>query len=346
MMSLLIDGIIFSLQRHGGISVYFRQLIERIRRDSMRAEVTFDGALQQDISFAEGDELSLVMRTPRVAERYRRCRITSTTNASVFHSTYYRRPDHRAIPTVVTVYDFTYERCDSGLRRFVHSAQKFAAIREAQAIVCISQSTLDDLQELVGVRPGQQTHVIHLGVSEEFRPIETAPAKRPFMLFVGQRGGYKNFRLAVEALQLLPHLELWCVGGGGLMPSELSGVPEDIRSRVVHVGFVSDSALNELYNRAVCLVYPSSYEGFGIPVVEAMRSGCPVVSTRCKAILEVGLDALTVAESTSADLARCVQQTLDPKYRLGQVNRGFAVAERYSWERCYQETVQVYSQFK
>jgi mannosyltransferase len=89
-------------------------------------------------------------------------------------------------------------------------------------------------------------------------------------------------------MELLPDFELHCVGGGPLQPSELAGIPDSVIRRVRHVGFVDDETLNELYNQAVCLLYPSSYEGFGIPVVEAMRAGCPVVSVACKAVMEVG----------------------------------------------------------
>jgi len=342
-MNVVLDGIIFSLQRHGGISVYLRELIMRLRRDEVPSLLTLDGTLQQTAPLA-GKALKTIARTARPFERYRLCRVPVANTATVFHSSYYRRPTDRSIASVVTVHDFIYERCVGAARRWVHSAQKFAAIREARALICVSEATLDDLHELVGVLPGQQVYVIHNGVSETFRPLTLPPSVTPFVLFVGQRTGYKNFRLALNALAKMPSIELRCVGGGNFQASELTSVSPEVRQRVRYFNFVSDEMLNELYNQAVCLVYPSKYEGFGIPVLEAMRAGCPVVSIRCKAVLEVGKDALTVADADASDLSRCIELVMTPEYRSERILRGFAVSERFSWEKCYFETTKIYDQ--
>jgi mannosyltransferase len=260
----------------------------------------------------------------------------------VFHSSYYRRPDARGVPTVVTVHDFIYERFSRGPRRWVHTWQKHAAIRAAHAIICVSNATRDDLLTYVGVGRGQSVHVIPNGVSACFRPIGSAPPVRPFVLFVGARGGYKNFGLAVRALAWLPDVELHCVGGGGLRPDELRGVPEPLARRVRHLGQVDDETLNRLYNQAVCLVYPSRYEGFGIPVAEAMRAGCPVASVACKAVLEVGGDALAVAEAAEPDaLAAAIARTMSAE-RAVLVERGLARGRRYSWDTTHAATLDVY----
>ncbi len=196
--------------------------------------------------------------------------------------------------TVVTVHDFVYERYMNGPKKWVHVIQKNAAIRAAQAIICVSESTKQDLLHFVGINPDQSIHVIYNGVSDIFQPLDIVLSNSPFILFVGQRGGYKNFNRLLDAMPYLPDYELHCVGGGAFRSDELKGISETVVRRVRHLGFVTDEVLNVLYNRAVCLAYPSSYEGFGIPVIEAMKAGCPVVSVDCKAVLEVGRDALSV----------------------------------------------------
>jgi mannosyltransferase len=339
--SLALDGIVFSLQRHGGISVYFRQLMSRLSRDGIDTDLTWHEPALQDRP-VESQSLRVHPQPQRRFERYRRC--LTPAKAAVFHSTYYRKPVVKGLPTVVTVHDFAYERCNSGPRLWVHSAQKNAAIRAAQTVICISEATRQDLLEFVGEVPGQVVHVIHNGVADDFKPVSAAPAEKPFMLFVGQRGGYKNFKLALDTLALIPDLDLHCVGGGEMAARELASLPSSVCHRVHHLGTVSDRELNLLYNQAVCLFYPSIYEGFGIPVIEAMRAGCPVVSSPCRAILEVGLHALTVVPATDAHAAAAGVLGLrdDRERRLQIVEAGIAVASRYSWEKTYQQTLSAY----
>lgn len=336
-----LDGIIFSLQRHGGITVYFRQLLNVLASQAgVTAELSLESPFLQKVDDLPAGLLTTV-RPARQLERFRACRVP--TAAMVFHSSYYRLPDRRTVPSVVTVHDFIYERFRRGPQRWAHVQQKHAAIRAAQAVICISESTRQDLMEWVGETPGQTVHVIHNGVAELFRPLALTPSPQPFMLFVGERGGYKNFRLVLEAMQHLPDLALHCIGGGPLNEAELAGVDVSVSSRVRHLGFVTDEALNESYNRAACLVYPSSYEGFGIPVIEAMRAGCPVVCIDCKAVLEVGGDALQRAEAPEgAALAAAVSAVLNSGRRAACVQRGLAVAEAYSWQSTHERTLAVY----
>jgi mannosyltransferase len=171
---------------------------------------------------------------------------------------------------------------------------------------------------------------------------ELLKSARPYVLFVGTRGGYKNFTLALKALALLPELELHCVGGGALRAEELAEVPHPVRTRVRHLGHIDDETLNECYNGAICLLYPSSHEGFGIPVIEAMRAGCPVVSIPCKAILEVGGDALVVAAADAGAIAEAVDSVCSLSRRAKVVANGLSVARSYSWHTTHERTLQVY----
>jgi mannosyltransferase len=337
-----IDGIVFSIQAGGGISVYFSELIRHLRA---QADVTtrvdlFEPIKAQHGGAAEGSERTL--RRSRALERYRRCRIGHPI-PDVFHSSYYRRPSLKSLPTVVTVYDFIYERFSTGPRRWIHMAQKHAAIRAADAVICISEATKADLEQWVGLRSGQSVHVIPCGVGEAFRPVAgfSSPS-RPYILFVGARGGYKNFHLALKALALLPGLELHCVGGGALRLEELADVPDSVRRRVRHLGYIDDDGLNRCYNGAACLLYPSSHEGFGIPVIEAMRAGCPVVCIPCKAVLEVGGEALVIAAPEAAALAEAIDSVCGPTRRAMVQTDGLIVARRYSWHTTHDRTLQVY----
>lgn len=336
---ITIDGIVFSLQGHGGISVYFHTLLDYLKRQRVPATLTMEIPARQAVG-GGGEAMSVIRRRARWLERYRTCRVPQGT--SVFHSSYYRRPDGGNFPTAVTVHDFIYERFSSGPRRWVHTIQKHSAIRAAHAIICVSDATKQDLLEFVGVKNEQSIHVIHNGVSDIFRPLGLTQPAASYVLYVGQRAGYKNFPLALNALAFLPDFELYCVGGGALHSRELAGVPDLVARRVRHAGLVDEEALNSLYNQAACLVYPSTYEGFGIPVVEAMRAGCPVVSVACRAVMEVGRDALTIAEEPDPRaLADAILKTVSAD-RSFLIERGLSVARDYSWDKTHAQTLAVY----
>ena len=336
---ITIDGIVFSLQPHGGISVYFRHLLRYLAEG--RQNVTC--SLEEPTVASLGDSAvgaRVVRRPARTLERFRRCRVDD--QKGIFHSTFYRRPSNPVKATVVTVYDFIYERWERGPRLWVQREQKRTAIRAAQAVICISHATKNDLLELVGETPGQEIHVIPCGVGEAFHPLSLGPAPVPYVLFVGKRRGYKNFAQLAHAMVHLPELDIVCVGGEPTFMEEMNGIPDSVARRVRHVGLVSDEELNVMYGQAVCLVYTSLYEGFGIPVLEAMRAGCPVVSVDCAAVLEVGQDALNVVHDRDPrHMAEAIRRAASSD-RDFMVRRGLELAQGSSWDERHRHTLDVY----
>ena len=341
---IYIDGIITQLQRSGGISVYFNEIVKRLARDNVNFvfESYGNGNLLDGIA-SELSDGTWVQRSPRRLERYRRSPVTKS--ASVFHSTYYRVPQDPNVATVTTVHDFTYERMIGGLRTAVHRRQKNAAIRHADAVICVSHATRRDLLDIVdGCDPGK-VHVIHNGVSENFSVLPSVKRNdRPIVIFVGARSGYKNFDLAVRVVSRLGDHDLIAVGGGPLSAAERSLVSRYLPDRFNHVGFVSNAELNALYNTAAFLLYPSSYEGFGLPILEAMKAGCAVVAVSSSSICEVAGSAAYLAQAPNEDalwesvnlLTNCSEER-DRRISLGQ-----KWATNFSWERSYLQTCSIY----
>ena len=269
------------------------------------------------------------------------------------HSSYYRRPQRASAIEVVTVHDFTYEKFRRGPARWLHSWQKGAAIRAAHGIICVSESTRRDLLERYPEVSPNRIRVIYHGAAEDYRPLGPATGdsrpvdlpQGPFVIFVGARDSYKNFRLALEVVAALPDYRLLSVGGGPLRRDEIELAHQVLPGRHMHLASVDNEALNRLYNSAHALLYPSSYEGFGIPVLEAMAAGCPVVAVNASSIPEAAGDAgLLVDEICAESFAQKLVQLEDADLRKASIDKGYVQARRFSWETCYRQTMAFYDE--
>lgn len=342
-MKLVIDGVIESLQNNGGCTVYFNQFLSFLQQDN-KVSLTymrFFPVMGENISLHDSNG-TLVKRKQRFLERWRDVDTSQFGDDIIFHSTHYRLST-RHVRTVTTVHDFTYELYRKGPARWMHSWQKFRAIRNSDLVICVSQHTADDLMRFCPIER-DKIRVVYNGVSESYFPIEGAQ-KDCSVIFVGARGWYKNFTIAVRTLHLFPYLKLSIVGGGALTPEETALLEECIPGRYEWLGRVPDSGLNELYNKAYCLFYPSSYEGFGIPVAEAMRSGCPVVAVDTSSIPEVAGDAALLVKEATVDAFRAAFTQLESDaLRKKLIADGLVQAKKFSWEKCYQDTLCVYQE--
>jgi mannosyltransferase len=199
-----------------------------------------------------------------------------------------------------------------------------------------------------------KVRVIHNGVSEEFIFLGDSGAsfadefkelsKYEYMLFVGDRSGYKNFDLAVEALKNFRELKLVLIGGQELSEAEKTLIGNNI-VRVKQYRGMGINKLNLLYNNAFCLLYPSSYEGFGIPVAEAMRAGCPTVCLNASSIPEVAGDgALMIEKAEKTEVLTALMKLRDETFRASLIHKGLQQAKKISWDKCFAETYSFYQE--
>lgn len=331
---LVFDGIVFSLQQSGGISVVFTEILSRLPSSAYEL-----------IGFRESPPPALAgasyrFQSPRILERYRRARVNDA--CDLFHSTYYRLPESNRCKVVTTVYDFVYERFASAYRRSVHSYQKRRAIEGADRLICISESTRRDLLEFAGPSVADRAVVILQGVSEEYHPIPDTDVL-PQVIFVGARNGYKNFVALVEAVSGLREIDLVCVGGGAFTRSEIELLERRVAGRYRCAGYLSKAALNREYNRSLCLAYPSLYEGFGLPILEAMRAGCPVIAVNRSSVPEVAGDAAMLLETGHPEEIRtAIQHILISQTRNELVRKGTIQATKFNWEETFRQTAAVY----
>lgn len=327
---IILDMIISSLQINGGISVYFNNIIELLAKN----KIEFSEITTKNPTHKIGGN--------RAFERYRNCKTNQ--KSGVFHSSYYRLPTSKNLKIVTTTHDFTYEKFITGPAQWIHSWQKNRAIRNSDIVICVSHNTAVDLMQYCPI-DDSRIRVIHNGVSDAYYPLPNLGTSQSntTVLFVGARGGYKNFMLAIEAVASIPDLTLGIVGGGALTNNELHQLEQHLPGRYQWLGRLSDEELNMAYNRAHSLLYPSSYEGFGIPVIEAMRAGCPVIAVNASSIAEVAGNAALLVEKPSVKMFSEALTSISSS-REFLIQKGFMQASKFSWDRCFQETLSVYKE--
>lgn len=357
-MRLLLDNIVFSLQSAGGISVYWSEMLRRMPASGhdfrcLERPEALRNIQRQSLSLTHNLQQSYRAGIPVSVERYLPVTLKDAAG-TIFHSSYYRTASDPGAINIVTVHDFVYEKHCSGMRRIVHSTQKRHAIRRAAMIICDSESTRRDLMEFSPDTPRDLVRVVHLAASEEFRHMPESPPVlsaveaagcQKFFLYVGDRSRYKNFDTAVAVTAKVNGMSMILVGGGRLSDNDVRILNRNLPGRYLHLTGLPAAEMNILYNTADCLLYPSSYEGFGIPPLEAMRAGCPVLAVASSSIPEVCGDAALLAESPDGEKLLALLSTLNQTdVRQNLRERGFRQASRFSWDRTFSETMECYAE--
>ncbi len=257
-----------------------------------------------------------------------------------------------ALPSVVTVHDLAFvahpEAFHASKRRYLNLMTRLS-VRRARQVIAVSAHTKADLVRHFGVSPDRIT-VIPNAADPRFRPADNPDALRAFraahhlperfILFVGTLEPRKNLRRLIEAFIPLavtdPNLQLVILGASGWLTSDIAPLVAQhaIADRINFPGYVSDDDLPCWYQAATIFCYPSLYEGFGLPVLEAMACGVPVVTANTSSIPEVTGDAAILIEPTDVTALRSALQTLldDPARRDALRAAGIARATHYSWD--------------
>jgi len=255
--------------------------------------------------------------------------------ADVLHCPTYRGPTRSRVPLVVTVHDLAVFRHPEAFNRWTRAYSPRVVPRvlaAAQRVIAVSEFTRQELIELLRV-PDEKIRVVPNAVGDEFTNVGEAE-EGDYVLAVGTLEPRKNLERLVEAVQRSKR-ELRVVGALGWGGVEVGG------NGVRWLGEVSDKELARLYRGAACVAYPSLYEGFGIPVLEAMACGAPVVTTRGTAMEEVADGAAVLVDARDpAEIAAGIERAATDRDEL--VARGLERASQFRWDAVAAATVQVY----
>jgi glycosyltransferase involved in cell wall biosynthesis len=361
-MKVAFDGQIFFLQSFGGISRYFTSLAKTLSVDGndvgvfvplhrnhylheLPARVVhgfqlrkFPGKGLRVLQFLNNlmVKLRLVLWRP-----------------DIVHETYYAATTAapRHCPVVVTVYDMIHEIFSGEFSENDPTTRlKRLATERADHVICISESTRRDLIRIFGL-PEEKISVVHLGFNRmPSGAVADSPVSvRPYLLYVGNRAGYKNFTGMLHAVaaseRLRRDFDIVAFGGG-----KFSSVERDLianlglgADQVRHLGG-GDEYLGVLYRQASAFVYPSLYEGFGLPPLEAMAQNCPVVSSNTSSMPEVIGDAAEFFDPARPDdMADAIERVVYDAQRVADLReRGQRRLEVFSWQKCARDTMSIY----
>jgi glycosyltransferase involved in cell wall biosynthesis len=361
-MRVLYDHQVFSLQDAGGASRYHFELIRNLQgldEIAIEALLGLHGSVMRFSSLQQVRTRVLGRRTTMKPglSRYAINELLSAVAAplrgrvDIYHPTLYRAlPWVRRRGVVVTHHDCTHERFP---HLFPNAASIMATKRklfgQADAIVCVSASSQRDLLHFYDV-PEAKTHVIHHGFAPLGLVESGVEAGAPYLLYVGSRASYKNFGLLLEAFSrsgLAGSYRLLAVGGGEFTTQEQGQIASlQLTGSITLAPKADDATLARAYRDAALFVYPSMYEGFGFPPLEAMSMGCPVLVNRTSSLPEICGDAVFYFDSSDQEeLSQRLQSIVKDKQGLADKRKlGEQQVKLYGWSRCAHATLAVYRQ--
>ncbi|OOG68936.1 glycosyltransferase family 1 protein [Algoriphagus sp. A40] len=363
-MRIAFDPQIFSIQKYGGISRYFVRIAEEMHQKGEQVSILAGYHINSYLNdcspkLVKGKYLekypSRSIRAIRKLNSITGNLRSSLTRPDLIHETYFSsKPVVKSkAPVFVTVYDMIQEIYpDQFHAGELVTNQKKDALKRADHIFSISHHTKTDLCRLFDI-PSEKISVVHLAADN---PLElgsfTNSIEKPFLLYVGLRFDYKNFSKFLKAFSnsdsLKKEFNIIAFGGSGFSQKERSLIQSlGLQSnQVIHCGG-SDLDLGRLYAKAYAFVYPSIYEGFGIPSLEAMSYGCPVLSSNSSSLPEVVGDAALTFNPMDGDemTFQMEKVAFDLEIREQLIAKGYQRAGEFSWEKTARETMDVYRKF-
>lgn len=379
-MKILYDGEIYSIFQRGGVVRYFHNLISHLPADCQPVllgnhaplESPEHQNLQQFVYTNQWVPGPLKFFRKWLDRRY--CRsVLKSIHPDIIHPTYFQnvargRFDRRTVPLVLTVYDMIHERyADQMDRSGKHSRKKLAAVERADHVICISETTRQDLIRFFDVAP-EKTSVTLLGVDSTFNGLEPndARAKVPvdlasptiasldqrYFVFVGRRDEYKNFDHLLQAFSLLRQRSQGNLGYDLVVVGDPFSVAEQERIKqlglgpqnVIHLGTIDDPTLVRIYQSALGFIFPTRWEGFGLPLLEAIAAGTCVLASDIPIFHEIAADAFEAFDPNDPESIADAVATIasDSEKREAYILKGRQLLKQFSWQATVAQTVDIY----
>ena len=360
-MKVILDYSIFFHQKYGGISRYFLNLHDKFLEKNIETKIIapihnniflknckfnyFNGYYIKDYPrftrkiFKEYNHLSSKM-------------ISKLIKPDIIHKTFYEKniDNSKSVKKIITVYDLAHEIYYKEYNKQENYRPKKKYLNDIDYIICPSNKTKSDLINFYNI-PKNKIEVVYMGIHKFNQKTYTNRINidKHFILYVGDRKRYKNFLNLIKAYSLSTRLQkdfiLVCCGGGEITENERKKI-SDLKidsSKILQIDG-NDNDLCHLYKNASAFIFPSKYEGLGLPPLEAMSLGCPVISSNHEAIIEAVGDAASLFNPDEPeDIKLKIEDVLYSTELTNQLkNKGIKRSDFFSWEKCAKETLDVY----
>lgn len=361
MIKVQFDHQIFSMQNYGGISRYFSSLSNFIGNSAefehrLRVLFSRNAYLSDQHSILPKVLGDFLLKDYSSYNKYNRRyfkAIAALNRFDVFHPTYYHPYFLKLVkkPVVITVHDMIHELYPSFFPNDPTTQNKREVLARADHVIAISQTTKDDLKSIMNM-PEENISVIHHGYFEpvvygEPRKVSLRLPAR-YLLFVGSRAAYKNFSRMVEAIAPIlnsdPDLSVVCAGGGPFsMDEEVQLRKLGLSKKVLQMN-VAEQDMPALYKSALLFIFPSLYEGFGLPILEAFHNLCPIAISRTPSFNEVAGGAASYFDPLDLhSINRTVSELIDSKTLRNQLTAmGRLRLHDFGSAKCLQKTAEIY----
>ena len=367
-MRILYDNQVFKVQKFGGVSRYHAELINGLKQyvdyEALPKKFYSHNKHLNLLGFTHYDFIRGALNIPgikRIERHIRRneefffLKHLQQGNFDVYHPTYYNPPYLNYMKKdkilVVTIHDLTFELYYDKEYDKIHqeSINKKNLIQHASHIIVPSENTKKDILTVYPHLSSENISVIYHGSSLPENIVESKinlPSN--YLLYVGKRGKYKNFAWLLESVAdflRTTNIHLVCAGGRPFTNEEIIMIENlNVKDKVAYYDINNDQELAALYKRAACFIYPSSHEGFGIPILEAYSCGCPALLAESSCFPEIGANGALYFENGNKDqlIAQLTKILNDQELVVNLREKGYQRLKDFSWQRTVKEHVEVY----
>lgn len=357
-MTIGIDGNEANVEHRVGVSIYALSLLQHFNKKAntrLKFIIYLKNKPGNSMPPQNENFKYRVISGPLWSQIFLPAHLSLKKEIDVFFTPAHYAPRHCPVPLVVTIHDLSHFYFPNEfLKKDLYKLTNWTkySVRKARKIIAVSENTKQDLIKFYDL-PEDKIRVIYNGYEKSLHLPPSTVHRHPelvsgsYILYVGTLQPRKNVPTLIRAFDKFSKIhkdyKLVITGKKGWLFDEIFELVRELglENKIIFTDYVNDNKLAELYKDAFCLVFPSFYEGFGIPILEAMGNSCPVISSNASSLPEVGGDACLYFNPNNDDeLVEKLKELINLEKRNSLIKKGLARIKLFSWKKCADETLE------